>query len=68
MTSKNTWKMSDYRVCLWNVNPEDRHCEYCTVQHCPERNNLGEQNKSYSSEEFIMAYYLGNLTLSNKNT
>lgn len=54
--------MSDYRVCLWNVNPEDRHCEYCTVQHCPERNNLGEQNKTYTSSEFIEAYFSGNLT------
>lgn len=25
--------------CIWNVNPEDRHCEYCLALLCEDRKN-----------------------------
>lgn len=49
--------------CIWNVEEKDRHCQYCTVLHCPARNNLCGESKAYTADEFIRAYFTGNLTI-----
>ena len=36
-------------MCVWNVKLEDRHCEYCVVEFCPDR--LPKQPKAYTSTQ-----------------
>ena len=36
------------RKCIWNTT--DRHCEYCTVEHCSERTNVSNSTTSCSNE------------------
>lgn len=47
----------NYGKCIWSVDPEERHCEFCVVMYCEKR--LEEQRvynePIYRAEEYILA-------------
>lgn len=37
--------------CIWDLKPEDRHCEYCAVWLCHDRTLAGETASSLNGYE-----------------
>ena len=41
-------------MCIWNIEKENRHCKFCSVEHCTDRN----ENKKFEELAKPLMEYL----------